>query len=102
MEENMIKSAHSHEWWLPYLRECKEKKYRLTVYCKEKELNFDAFYWHWRKEYGGTQNNVHGTELLPVIITPSTVSESKVKLEINGIDVDGDVKSIRRILGIES
>jgi hypothetical protein len=48
--QDMEKDVHSHEWWLPYIEECRSLNISLSDYCEEKGFCYDAFYWHWIPE----------------------------------------------------
>lgn len=95
----MEKGIHNHEWWLPYIEECRSSNISLSDYCKEKGFNYDAFYWHWHKEKHISQlNEVCETQICPVVIA-STDQEVR-HIEINGIEVSGSTEDLRDLLGI--
>ena len=95
----MEKDIHGHEWWLPYIEECRSRNISVSDYCKEKGFNYDAFYWHWRKENHVSQiNDVCETQIYPVVIARA---DQEVKhIEINGIEVSGSTEDLRDLLGI--
>ena len=40
----MEKDIHTHEWWLPFLKEYQHSGKTIKDYCKENGFNYEAFY----------------------------------------------------------
>lgn len=95
----MMKEFHNHEWWLPYIDECRSMHITLREYCRMKGFNYNTYYRHWQVENSSTQINQDcETQIYPVVIAGA---ENNVKhIEINGVEVSGSTEDLRDLLGI--
>ena len=96
----MVKDIHTHEWWLPFLKEYQHSGKTIKDYCKENGFNYEAFYWHLHREQreaiddGGCDHS----EVLPVTVIERT--PEFIRVEINGVNICGSTDDLRRLLGI--
>lgn len=99
--QDMGKEIHSHEWWLPYIEECRSLNISVSDYCKKKGFCYDAFYWHWRKENQCSQiNEICEDQIYPVIVAGTVQNQDVKHIKINGINVSGSTDDLRDLLGI--
>ncbi len=96
----MVKDIHTHEWWLPFLKEYQQSGKTIKDYCNEKGFNYEAFYWHLRREQREAVDDGSSDcyEVLPVTVTDHT--SEFIRVEINGVNICGSTDDLRRLLGI--
>ena len=88
----MVKDIHTQEY--------QQSGKTIKLYCKEKGFNYEAFYWHLRREQREAVDDGSSDcyEVLPVTVTDHT--SEFIRVEINGVNICGSTDDLRRLLGI--
>ena len=83
----------------PFLTEYQPERENNQGLLQEKGFNYDAFYWHLRREQKAVDDGSSDCyEVLPVTVTDHT--SEFIRVEINGVNICGSTDDLRRLLGI--
>lgn len=92
------RTKHSHDWWLSQIDSWKSTDLSIAAFCNQNDLSRDAFKWHLHQEKIKAESGQ--VTIMPICMDEPSITV-KASILINGVSIQGDIHTLRKILGIQ-